>query len=155
MNKAQRFHPHGVIPAVLLPFFDDLSIDEVSYRAHLRDVASVPGISAITVNAHSTEGTRLSDETLAWLKESTVNEDRLLKTQKLQIIANDLQLSLPVLALSWCLKNPNVSTVILGATKVKQLEENLTAIDKYTMLNAEIMEAIDAVLENKPKLPVY
>ena len=101
------------------------------------------------------EGTRLSDETLAWLKESTVNEDRLLKTQKLQIIANDLQLSLPVLALSWCLKNPNVSTVILGATKVKQLEENLTAIDKYTMLNAEIMEAIDAVLENKPKLPVY
>lgn len=101
------------------------------------------------------EGTRLSDETLAWLKESTVNEDRLLKTQKLQIIANDLHLSLPVLALSWCLKNPNVSTVILGATKVKQLEENLTAIDKYTMLNAEIMEAIDAVLENKPKLPVY
>ena len=55
MNKAQRFHPHGVIPAVLLPFFDDLSIDEASYRAHLRDVASVPGISAITVNAHSTE----------------------------------------------------------------------------------------------------
>jgi len=55
MNKAQRFHPHGVIPAVLLPFFDDLSIDEVSYRAHLRDVASVPGISAITINAHSTE----------------------------------------------------------------------------------------------------
>jgi 4-hydroxy-tetrahydrodipicolinate synthase len=44
-----------VIPAVLLPFFDDLSIDEPSFRAHLRDVASVPGISAITVNAHSTE----------------------------------------------------------------------------------------------------
>ena len=47
--------PGGVIPAVLLPFHDDLSIDEASYRAHLRDVASVQGISAITVNAHASE----------------------------------------------------------------------------------------------------
>ena len=47
--------PAGVIPAVLLPFHDDLSIDEASYRAHLRDVATVEGISAITVNAHASE----------------------------------------------------------------------------------------------------
>src|SRR6266850_7443726 len=47
--------PAGVIPAVLLPFHDDLSIDEASYRAHLRDVASVEGVSAITVNAHASE----------------------------------------------------------------------------------------------------
>jgi 4-hydroxy-tetrahydrodipicolinate synthase len=49
------FVPAGVIPAVLLPFHDDLSIDEASYRAHLRDVAAVDGISAITVNAHASE----------------------------------------------------------------------------------------------------
>ena len=49
------FVPAGVIPAVLLPFHDDLSIDEASYRAHLRDVAAVEGISAITVNAHASE----------------------------------------------------------------------------------------------------
>src|SRR5213595_850921 len=49
------FVPAGVIPAVLLPFHDDLSIDEASYRAHLRDVASVAGLSAITVNAHASE----------------------------------------------------------------------------------------------------
>ena len=49
------FVPAGVIPAVLLPFYDDLSIDEASYRAHLRDVGAVPGISAITVNAHASE----------------------------------------------------------------------------------------------------
>ena len=49
------FVPAGVIPAVLLPFHEDLSIDEASYRAHLRDVASVEGLTAITVNAHSTE----------------------------------------------------------------------------------------------------
>jgi 4-hydroxy-tetrahydrodipicolinate synthase len=47
--------PGGVIPAVLLPFHDDLSIDEASYRVHLRDVASVQGLSAITVNAHASE----------------------------------------------------------------------------------------------------
>jgi 4-hydroxy-tetrahydrodipicolinate synthase len=49
------FVPAGVIPAVLLPFHDDLSIDEAAYRAHLRDVAAVEGISAITVNAHASE----------------------------------------------------------------------------------------------------
>jgi len=49
------FIPSGVIPAVLLPFFEDLSIDEVSFRSHLDDVVRVKGLSAITINAHSTE----------------------------------------------------------------------------------------------------
>ena len=49
------FVPQGVIPAVLLPFHEDLSIDEASFRSHLRDVSSVRGLSAITINAHSTE----------------------------------------------------------------------------------------------------
>jgi 4-hydroxy-tetrahydrodipicolinate synthase len=51
----QAWMPAGVIPAVLLPFNEDLSIDERSYRAHLRDVASVEGVTAITVNAHASE----------------------------------------------------------------------------------------------------
>jgi 4-hydroxy-tetrahydrodipicolinate synthase len=55
MPRHPDFVPHGVIPAVLLPFHADFSIDEASFRAHLRDVASVQGLSAITVNAHSTE----------------------------------------------------------------------------------------------------
>jgi 4-hydroxy-tetrahydrodipicolinate synthase len=50
-----KWVPQGVIPAVLLPFHEDLSIDEASFRAHLADVASVEGLSAITINAHSTE----------------------------------------------------------------------------------------------------
>jgi 4-hydroxy-tetrahydrodipicolinate synthase len=50
-----KWIPQGVIPAVLLPFHEDLSIDEPSFRAHLRDVACVEGLSAITINAHSTE----------------------------------------------------------------------------------------------------
>lgn len=55
MPRHRDFVPHGVIPAVLLPFFDDLSIDEASYRSHLRDVCAVQGLAAITTNAHSTE----------------------------------------------------------------------------------------------------
>src|SRR3954466_13578771 len=55
MPRHAHYVPHGVIPAVLLPFNDDLSIDENSFRSHLRDVAATPGISAITINAHSTE----------------------------------------------------------------------------------------------------
>lgn len=55
MARHPDFVPQGVIPAVLLPFYEDLSIDEASFRAHLRDVAAVQGLSAITVNAHSTE----------------------------------------------------------------------------------------------------
>src|SRR5438045_2916348 len=60
MPRHARYVPHVVIPAVLLPFNDDLSIDEKSFRAHLRDVAATKGISAITINAHSTEVASLS-----------------------------------------------------------------------------------------------
>src|SRR5438128_8101196 len=55
MPRHARYVPHGVIPAVLLPFNDDLSIDEKGFRSHLRDVAATKGLSAITINAHSTE----------------------------------------------------------------------------------------------------
>jgi len=55
MSRHPHYIPHGVIPAVLLPFTDELAIDERSFRSHLRDVAATRSISAITVNAHSTE----------------------------------------------------------------------------------------------------
>jgi 4-hydroxy-tetrahydrodipicolinate synthase len=55
MSKPVIFEPKGVIPACLLPFHADLSIDEPSYRKHLRDVVGVPGLSAITINAHASE----------------------------------------------------------------------------------------------------
>jgi len=55
MPPDTKWIPQGVVPAVVLPFHEDLSIDEASFRAHLRDVASVEGLSALTINAHSTE----------------------------------------------------------------------------------------------------
>lgn len=61
MTEAQpSFIPQGVIPAVLMPFKSDLSIDEGAYRRHLRDLAGVPGVTALTVNGHSAEVHALS-----------------------------------------------------------------------------------------------
>jgi 4-hydroxy-tetrahydrodipicolinate synthase len=55
MPRHRQYVPHGVIPAVLLPFHEDLSIDEAAFRSHLADVAAVEGVTALTINAHSTE----------------------------------------------------------------------------------------------------
>jgi len=55
MVQHAGYVPNGVIPAILLPFDDDLAIDETAFRKHLKDVGATDGISAITVNAHSTE----------------------------------------------------------------------------------------------------
>src|SRR5882724_1454999 len=55
MPRHANYLPNGVIPAILLPFNDDLSIDERAFRSHLRDVAATEGLSALTINAHSTE----------------------------------------------------------------------------------------------------
>jgi 4-hydroxy-tetrahydrodipicolinate synthase len=73
------FVPAGVIPAVLLPFADNLEIDEKSFRSHLRMVAATDGISAITVNAHSTEVASCSFEEQRRVMEMTADEvgDRL------------------------------------------------------------------------------
>jgi 4-hydroxy-tetrahydrodipicolinate synthase len=55
MPRHASYLPNGVIPAILLPFNDDLSIDERAFRSHIQDVAATEGLSALTINAHSTE----------------------------------------------------------------------------------------------------
>jgi 4-hydroxy-tetrahydrodipicolinate synthase len=79
MPRHAHYVPHGVIPAVLLPFNDDLSVDERSFRNHLRDVAATKGLSAITVNAHSTEVASCSFEEQRRVLETAQDEigDRL------------------------------------------------------------------------------
>jgi len=99
--------------------------------------------------------TRLGIEGLDWLKNRALAEDRIEKARGIKIIADKLNVSMVKLALAWCLKNPNVSTVILGASKVAQLKENLTAIDTLALLTPEVMEEIEGVLQNKPVLPEF
>jgi len=62
---------------------------------------------------------------------------------------------LPLLAIAWCLKNPNVSTVILGATKEQQLIENLKALQVEPMLTEDVMQEIETILDNKPQHPPF
>ena len=99
--------------------------------------------------------TRLSIEGLEWLKERNLTEERINKVKAIKKIADDINVSLPVFGIAWCLKNPNVSTVILGASKVPQLEENLKAIDALSLLTSDVMNSVDLVLNNKPVLPDF
>lgn len=98
------------------------------------------------------KGSRLDLENMAWLKDKMLNEETLNKVKQLQEVANELDTSLAKLAIAWCLKNPNVSTVILGATKLNQLKENLDALPLKAKLNEEVMNKIEEILGNKPKL---
>ena len=74
MPRHRNYLPQGVIPAALLPFHEDLSIDAASYRSHLRDVASVEGISAITINAHASEVASCSFDEQKYVLELTQDE---------------------------------------------------------------------------------
>jgi aryl-alcohol dehydrogenase-like predicted oxidoreductase len=66
--------------------------------------------------------------------------------QKLTAIAKELDLSVAVFSIAWCLKNPNVSTVILGASKVDQLVENLQAVEAQTSLTPDVMKRVDEIV---------
>ncbi|KAL2159357.1 hypothetical protein VTH06DRAFT_2360 [Thermothelomyces fergusii] len=72
------------------------------------------------------------------------------KVRKLSKIAERLGATVTHLAIAWAAKNPNVSTVILGATKVEQVKDNLKALDLIDKLTPEILEEIEGVLQNKP-----
>ena len=101
------------------------------------------------------EGTRLGMEGLEWLKDLSLTEERLEKVRQLSKIANDLGTSMPKLAIAWCLANPNVSTVILGGSKVNHLEENIDALELVPQLTEEVLNRIEDVLANKPAHPPF
>lgn len=98
---------------------------------------------------------RLKRDELSWLAERMITDENLAKVAKLGELAQELGTSLPLLAIAWVLKNPNVSTAILGASKEHQLVENLKAFDVVPLLTEEIMERIESILDNKPPHPQY
>jgi len=101
------------------------------------------------------EGTRLGMEGLEWLKERELTPERLEIVRKLNKLALELGTSLPKLAIAWCLKNENVSTIILGASKTHHLEETLQSTEILSLLNEEVMKKIESFLENKPIHPPF
>ena len=98
---------------------------------------------------------RLQRDELNWLAERTFTEENENRVMRLQELARDLGISLPKLGVAWCLKNQNVSTVILGASKPDQLVETLAAADAADLLTNEVMEKIEGILQNKPSHPPY
>ncbi len=101
------------------------------------------------------EGTRLGIEGLEWLKERSLTEERLNKVSKLNDIAKGLDTSLAKLAVAWCAKNPNVSTVILGGSQVHHLEETLTSLDIIPQIDESVIQNIEEILGNKPVAPDF
>ncbi len=90
-----------------------------------------------------------------WLKERWMQDDYIKKVKKISELAKKLDVTTAALSIAWCIKNPNVSSAILGATKKQHLLENLKALDAVALLTPEVMEKIDVIMKNKPKLPDY
>lgn len=99
--------------------------------------------------------TRMSLAGMEWLKNRNLNAEDLEKSQALNELALGIGTTLAKMAVAWCLKNPQVSTVILGASKPHQLEETLDALQVTSLLTSEVMDRIEAILQNKPKLPAF
>ena len=98
-------------------------------------------------------GSRMSLPDYKFLRdnlESKEGANNIKKVVRLSKISDKLGISMAQLSIAWCLKNKNVSTVILGATNTKQLDENLSSIDHKELLDDEIMNEIDEILDNKP-----
>lgn len=98
---------------------------------------------------------RLKRSELNWLAERMLTPENHAVVKKLGELALELEISLPHLAIAWCLHNPHVSSVILGASKPEQLAHNLSAADALPLLTPDVMERIEEILNNRPKKPEY
>ena len=94
-------------------------------------------------------GSRATIKGYEWLAERIVDPAKIAKVRRLAPIARELDCTLAQLALAWCLRNPNVSTVITGATRSAQVAENMKAIEVSPKLSGDVLSRIDAALEDQ------
>ncbi|MFO8037790.1 MAG: aldo/keto reductase [Anaerolineales bacterium] len=102
------------------------------------------------------EDSRANLEEYEWLRKRFTNEtaqQQIEKVKRLTPVAEEVGCNMAQLALAWCLTNPNVSTVITGASKPSQVEENMKAMDVVDKLTPDILTRIDEILDNTPDLP--
>ncbi len=91
-----------------------------------------------------------------WVRQTIESEEgqqKIAKVRELSTIAEGLGTSMSRLAIAWCLRNPRVSTVIMGASRVEQVHDNLRALDLLPQLTDDVMASIEGVLGNKPEAP--
>ncbi|HPH83932.1 MAG TPA: aldo/keto reductase [Ferruginibacter sp.] len=99
------------------------------------------------------KNSRFGLEGFDWLKDRWISDDKIKKVIKLSELSKKLGISTAALSIAWCLKNTNVSTAILGATKKQQLLDNLKSLEALPKLTPEVMEKIESIMKNKPALP--
>jgi len=100
------------------------------------------------------KGSRMALPGYEWLKDRLENDEgraSVAKTRELALVAKELGASVAQLAIAWCLVNPHVSTVILGATRPEQLRENLSALELVPKLDARVLERIEKIVANRPE----
>ncbi len=90
-----------------------------------------------------------------WLKDKWILDEKIKKVKKLADLAKKLKTTTAALSIAWCIKNPDVSTAILGATKKEQLTDNLKALEVVKILTPEVIEKIETIMKTKPELPEY
>jgi voltage-dependent potassium channel beta subunit len=113
------------------------------------------GVLTGKYNDGTADKTRLDIEGMDWLKNRILVEENLAKVSKLVAFAQELGTTMPRLALAWTVKNPHVSTAIMGASRISQLDDNLQALAVVPLLTDEVMAKIDAILGNKPLQPEF
>jgi voltage-dependent potassium channel beta subunit len=101
------------------------------------------------------KGSRFAMEGFDWLTNAWMVEDKIKRVKKLGELAAKMGVSQAALSIAWCIKNPHVSTAILGATKKQQLLDNLKALDVLPILTADVMEKIEKIMQTKPTLPAF
>lgn len=112
------------------------------------------GILTGKYNQGIPEKSRMSLEGYDWLRknlESEQGQERLAKVRQLMPIAEEIGCSMAQLAIAWCLKNPNVSTVITGASNPRQVLENMDSLEVVDRLSEDVIQRIEEILDNKPK----
>ncbi len=160
---AEKYHLIG--PVMEQPQYNMLHRDkiEVEYSQIYKTVGLGTTIWSPLASGYLTgkyidapkKNVRLKREELGWLADKLFTPENETKVKNLMSFAADHGFSLPQLGIAWCLKNENVSTVILGATKTSQLKETLKSTELVSKLTPEIMQDIEAILQNKPVHPQY
>jgi aryl-alcohol dehydrogenase-like predicted oxidoreductase len=97
-------------------------------------------------------GTRATLDHLQWIREMVITPERIAKVRQLQEVAADLRCTMAQLALAWTVRCPLVSTVITGASRVAQVEENIASLEIVERLDEAVIERIEGILDNKPPL---
>ncbi|HYN88553.1 MAG TPA: aldo/keto reductase, partial [Ardenticatenaceae bacterium] len=128
----------------LVPAFRDLGIGTTIWSP----LAS--GLLTGKYNRGIPEQSRAALPGYEWIQQHLITPERVEKVRQLEPIAQELDCTLAQLALAWCLKNPNVSTVITGASRAQQVTENMKALDVAPQITPDVMERIEGVLQNDP-----